>query len=482
MSTLLLQLPARPRIAARHADAPPPAPAEDLEFALCGDDGRILRQGRTPLEALPDAHSTVLVMAPGDVGWHRLASLPRAPAARLRAALAGLLEEQLLEEEAEVHFALAPQRNAGEPAWVATVHAGWLRHWLERLETGPRQIDRVVPALVPLAEDAQACTAHVQRQDGQAWLSWCDAHGPLHLPLDSARALLASLPADQPVRWSASPEAAGAAADLAGMPVASIPDGQHLAAAAASGWNLRQFQFSPRRRADRLARAALSQALHDPAGRWLRLGLAGLLGIHLLGAGLWAWQQQQALAERKRAMNALLQTTFPKVRAIIDAPKQMARELEALRASAGRPGERDLETLLHAAAQAWPPGRAPATGLRFEPGRLSLDSPGWPAADLAALRSRLWPLGLDAEGSASGVVISPLLGAPPQAPGAGASGPAGLSGQPTATATATAPVAGPAGMRPAPGTGPAGGLAPARPGARPMPGPRPSDTDEETQE
>ena len=50
------------------------------------------------------------------------------------------------------------------------------------------------------------------------------------------------------------------------------------------------------------------------------------------------------------SVDALL--THPQVRAVLDAPLQMARENDLLRASAGRPGDTDLEPLLQAAATA----------------------------------------------------------------------------------------------------------------------------------
>ena len=42
---------------------------------------------------------------------------------------------------------------------------------------------------------------------------------------------------------------------------------------------------------------------------------------------------------------------------MLDAPVQMRRETEALRAAAGKAGDTDLEPMLQAAASAWPPNR-----------------------------------------------------------------------------------------------------------------------------
>ena len=159
-----------------------------------------------------------------------------------------------------------------------------------------------------------------------------------------------------------------------------------------SGWNFRQFALAPRRRGAGALREAWRR-LREPALRPVRWGLAALVAVQLVGLNAWAWQERQALQSRREAMVALLQQTHPEVRTVLDAPRQMARQTEALRAAAGRPGEADLETLRGVAAGVWPPGLAPASALRFERGRLMLGAPGWDAARVAAVREPLQAAG-----------------------------------------------------------------------------------------
>jgi general secretion pathway protein L len=174
----------------------------------------------------------------------------------------------------------------------------------------------------------------------------------------------------------------------------------------ASGtWNLRQFDLAPQRRGQRAAKELLHQVLTEPAWRPLRWGLIALVVLQLLGANLWAWQQRRALEQRKVDMNALLQATFPKVRGVIDAPAQMHKEVDALRAAAGKPGETDLETLLYAAQSAWPPTKGNVDGFQYDTGRLTLTSPGWTAEELGAFRGGLRVWGLDADGGEAGPVV-----------------------------------------------------------------------------
>jgi general secretion pathway protein L len=96
-------------------------------------------------------------------------------------------------------------------------------------------------------------------------------------------------------------------------------------------------------------------------------------------------------------MTALLKAAHPGVRAVLDAPVQMQRETERLRAAAGRPGDGDLEAVLGAAALAWPDGQGPVQALRFESGQLTLAAPGWGEPQMTPLRERLRSTGYEAD-------------------------------------------------------------------------------------
>lgn len=447
MSLLIVQLPAQPRLAAQPTDATASeADAAELGYVFSADGREVSRQGRCPPAELPPADECVAVLAPGDTSWHRL-TLPKASGPRLRLALSGLLEEALLDDESELHLALPPQARSGEAAWVAVCGKPWLRQQIDRLEAAGRAPDRIVPGWTPDGPPA----AHAFGHDPEALtLAWRDADGVLCLPLDAAtvRLLQARLPEGEPVTWSASPEAAEAAAALAGAPVAAVAEAERLREAAASAWNLRQFDLVARHRGQRAAREWMVQAWRAPAWRPARIGLVTLLAVQLVGANVWAWQQHRALAERRQAMTALLQTAFPQVKAVIDAPAQMQKEMDRLRTAAGRPADGDLEPLLYGAEAAWPPGRGPATHLHFEPGRLTLGSPGWTPQDLDGFRSRLRPLGLDAEPGPGGPTVvkarpgslpppaGPGTAPPPGGPGLAPPAPGGAAPRPMSAAPA----------------------------------------------
>jgi hypothetical protein len=102
--------------------------------------------------------------------WPGTASrCPRASAAgtpRLRAALEGLLEEQLLDDPDAVHLALQPGARAGEPAWVATCDRAWLRNALQALEAAGRPVSRIVPEFAPEGDPALVCAGRPRAAAG----------------------------------------------------------------------------------------------------------------------------------------------------------------------------------------------------------------------------------------------------------------------------------------------------------------------------
>lgn len=392
MSLLVIQLPTRTRLHPQSRGSAPGAGVRaELGFVLSPDGQSIQSEGQCAASLLPKATAVVAVLAPADVAFHRL-TCPKAPAARLRAALAGILEEQVLDDVEQLHLSLAPDARPGDETWVAAIDREWLTAELAALETVGVVVDRVVPGLWP---DVQAHGHfHVPYDDDKpkTLLTWADAQGVSTWPLQGSlsRGLLPEPLADNTL-WTADPAAAAPAERWLGQPVQVLGMGARLLASAQSGWNLRQFELAARHRGLALLRDAGKQFL-TPGWRPVRLGLIGLLLAHLAGLNAWAWMQRNELQVRRTAVANLLRTTHPQVRAVLDAPLQMARENDLLRASAGRPGDTDLEPLLQAAASVWPEGRPPQV-LRYENGRLSLGAPGLGAADVARMKATLEPAG-----------------------------------------------------------------------------------------
>jgi general secretion pathway protein L len=408
MSTLVILLPPRERLGAQSRSGSSDAAAGEYAYVLSADGLTIAKQGACAPSLMPKADSVVAVLADTDLSWHRI-SLPKAPAQRLRAALAGLLEEQLLDEGEAMHLAAAPDALAGQPTWVAATRKPWLAAHLEALEKAGVFVERVVPLSWPSETPAGHFFVGSSRSDGsisQVGLVYGDSQGVQFMRLAGGlpRTMLARWSA-APLRWSAAPAVAAQAERWLGAPVIVQSDAERALLAMRSLWNLRQFDLAPHHRGVRALRELFKRWRH-PAWRPVRAGLAALVALHLLGLNLWAWQLRQSAADKRFAMVELLRSAHPQVRAVLDAPLQMRRETDLLRAAAGRPGDDDLELLLAAAASAWPEGRAPVDALRFEPGRLTLTVIGWTAPQVEALRARLRPAGWAVEATEGRLTIS----------------------------------------------------------------------------
>ncbi len=390
MSTLLLFLPSRSRLRAQGRSTGDPSPGGEIgreyDFLLTADGVHVSQQGRRTADKLPHADLVIAVPHESDVAWQRLA-LPRA-GRQMRSALAGMLEEVLLEDPESLHFAIEPQANGGDTAWVAVTHRAWLAQQLAHLEARQVFVDRVTPLSWPVTSP-RGHFHETGLSESPIALRWSSADGVSSLSLEGGLARQLLQPAlVESAQWSATPAVVAQAEAWLGAPVTVLTPEQRALAVIDCPWNLRQFDLAQRTRGIRTLRNVFRGFMRRN-WRPVRWGLAGLVAVQLLGINLMAWQENHQLQQRKDALKTTLTSAFPQVRAVLDAPVQMQRETEVLRASAGRAGQQDLETLLAAAATAWPADRAPVDALSFEPGRLVLSGNGWSEAQVQQLGSQL---------------------------------------------------------------------------------------------
>jgi general secretion pathway protein L len=128
--------------------------------------------------------------------------------------------------------------------------------------------------------------------------------------------------------------------------------------------------------------------------------------LNLVGINLWALRQRGEIEGRKEAMVALLKASHPQIGTIIDAPVQMRRATDTLRAAAGRVGDADFEAALAVATQAWPDGQAPVQSLRFEAGKLTLVVGVWSADQIERFRASLRSAGWSVESAEGRLVLT----------------------------------------------------------------------------
>jgi len=340
MATLLLSLP----VEALQASSA-------LGYVLSPDGQGIGLQSSAPAGLLSQAlgeHAaavthTVVIVPTAQLSWHRLTLPIGALAGRQRAVLEGLLEEQLLDDPAHLHFALAPHARAGIPVWVAVCNKAWLRQAIDGLELAGLSLDRIVPETTPTEQGASLC---VIGSAEEAWLLHASTQGVTRWPLTAASVALLAWPSDAPLE--AEPAVAARAEKLFGRTVTLLSPGQRAIDASQSLWNLGQLGMSVSKQTRILKRIsnALSMFATSPRWRPTRWGLLVLLAVNVVGLNVRAFQERSALNAQRLATAAVVTETFPKVNVVVDAPIQMQREINALQIAKGQASGHSFESLL----------------------------------------------------------------------------------------------------------------------------------------
>lgn len=379
----------------------------EFAYALSPDGRSVAAHASASAPGLPAASGAgaeVVAIAPASaISWHRV-ELPKGVgpgSAKMRSVLEGLLEDQLLDEPESVHFAIEPEPRAGAPVWVAVCQRAWLRAALQALESAGRPVSRIVPEVAPESPGG----LHVLGEPEAAQLIASGPEGVLLMPLSTGSlGLLPAVPDD--TLCFAEPAVSAQAEQLLQRPVVLQTAPQRWLQAAQSRWDLGQLEFASSGRARALKRlgTVTSELLHARHWRPARWGAALLVLANLIGLNAWALRERSALAAKEEAVRSTLTTTFPNVRLVVNPTVQMEREVAALRQATGASSERDLETLLSAAARA--AGDRQATGLEYANGELRLRGLGWNEAQVQAAGNALRSQGLTARVQGEMVVLS----------------------------------------------------------------------------
>ena len=374
MTTLIITLPPRP------SDA-----AVAWDYVFTADGSTVAGASSAPLTLLPrlgqtaqggTVHEVVALVPAHHLSWHQV-QLPKGTlnkrflqdgsAPRLRAVLEGLLEDRLLDEPAQLHFALAPQPDPDAPLWVAVCDRTWLRAGLQTLEQMGLAPSRVVPEFAP----GERVDILFVVGDATAPLVVCTRGAVTVWPLSAATVALLNWPPEQPLL--AAPAVAALAEQSFKRTAALQQTALSHVQALQTAWDLAQFDLVNSSRARSFKRGAAAARSFWQAPRWrpARLALLALLAINLAGLNAWAWKEQTALQARQTAIKQVLTTTFPQVQVVVDAPVQMARAVAALQQANGAPTGRDLESFLGSFGALAPVGYAPSA-IEFNANELRL--------------------------------------------------------------------------------------------------------------
>jgi general secretion pathway protein L len=353
------------------------------------------RQGQASSAHLPPDDDTVLLVPADRLSWQQV-TLPKVPPSRLRATLEGLLEDRLLEDPSQLHFALEPGARPDQgpvTAWVAVCPKAWLQTRVQDLEHHQRSVNRIVPAVCPGPSPSYLAHAlgqtHAITAMGPAGVVRVEAT----TPGPEVRALLASVHGGIPVLscWAEPAATAWAESVLPDLAWSPLPPLEQARQQADGRWNLAQFEFRPS--SGRWRQGALGRTgkafWQSKAWRPVRWGLTGLLLVQLLGLNALAWQERRLMGQQLTEIRTLLTRTFPHVTLVLDAPVQMQREVDRLRQSHGEVGREGLEVVLQTLASAVPDGPLTLQEIRYRPGEIQLQGLSLTSEQEAKLRARL---------------------------------------------------------------------------------------------
>jgi len=353
--------------------------------------------------ALGRVNEVVLLVGAEHISWHQV-QLPKGVSkARMRAVLEGLLEDQLLDEPAALHLALAPGAATATNGWVAVCDKAWLQSGVQALEAAGITVARIVPELVPHT-DADSGALYAIENAGQPLLLHAHSNGVHAWPLlQSTVSMLHGLP-ERPVR--AEPAVAALAEQFFGGSVTLQSRAERAMAACQSDWDLAQLDLVSNQRSRSLKRlgSAWQTLLHAPRWRAARWSLVALVTVNLVGLNVRAAVERADLSAQRKAIAAVLTTTFPATQVVVDAPVQMQRAVDDLQRSTGALGTRDFETLLAAWGRAAPDAPAP-TAVDFANGELQLHGLSLPAAALTQATGALKTQGVRLKATGSDIVL-----------------------------------------------------------------------------
>jgi general secretion pathway protein L len=314
---------------------------QELAFVQSPDGRSVMRQGHAPLVLLDKLANTVLIVPAQRLSFH-LINLPKAPAAKLKIALEGILEDLLLDEPSSLALAIAPHAQEKNATWVAVYEKAWMTSVLEAFDIAGHKITRIIPQAFP------SLTPHleVQGTEDSPWLIRSDNNGVLSSPLQLASQMGADLSPDH-IIYCPAQLATAVESYLAKQPtIRSL--GQSILNSANTEWDLAQFDIKVGGSNPfiRKLKKAFDSFRLDSHWRFARWGLFLLLLSQLVGLNFVAWQEKKRLEAKKQESTVLLQKTFPEVKVVVNPNLQMNRQLDLLRQASSQLASSDMETLL----------------------------------------------------------------------------------------------------------------------------------------
>jgi general secretion pathway protein L len=368
-----------------HPSAPVDAGASHVAFVHSLDGVSVLRSGQASLASLAAMDGEVVAVVPWQrLSWHAV-TLPPQSSGRLMAVLQGVLEEQLLDDPANLHLAVAPHTSPrqGGPTVVAACSRQWLQLALAPLEAAGLRVQRIVPECAPCDPSRTAPTLQLVAHDDQPLGLLCHAQGVTPIP-SGTRSAWATPLSEIAACWT-EPAVAQHASAWSAFEATLQPAAHRWLQAARGDWDLAQGDLSQSRaqRSGRWLQRAWNTLRHDHDWRAVRWGTGVLLLTQIVGLNAWAWRDQTLLQAQQQQLRQVLTDTFAHVRVVVDPALQMRREVDALRQASGAPSPQDVDNLLMRLSEALPP-QVTVRQLSYAAGELRWQTSGPADLDPAA--------------------------------------------------------------------------------------------------
>ena len=328
MTTLFIRYPAKASVDSGAAQTCP--------FALVGDGGNLLQQGAAPLGNLADmvssARRVVLLLAASDATLLRVKAPPLS-AAKLKAALPALVEEQVLGDPADCVLAAGVEDEEGmrtvavaQRAWLEVLAKALLAQGAHAIALLPSQLclpfqPGAISAALALGETGYDLTMRQSQTEGLG----------LALPAQPQAALqtLRAIAGEHPVTLYLPPSLMGEFASLAAadphLTLAEDHWAHWIAASRSAGLDL----------APALGAAGKSSRALE-RWRWpLRLAIAALL-VNVIGLNVeWLRLKREANAVHL-SITQIFKAAYPKEPVILDPVAQMRRNISLAKADGGQ--------------------------------------------------------------------------------------------------------------------------------------------------
>ncbi|CAN5369486.1 type II secretion system protein GspL [soil metagenome] len=356
MTTLYIRLPSKAA-----ADGATRWTSLECPYALVAHGDEITREGKLPLAELSDAISrsqrVVLVLAASDVTVLRL-QVPPLSAARLKAALPNLAEDQLMSDPTEC--VLVAGAAVGGLRTVAVVQRAWLEVLAETMRSSGATNIAAIPAqlCLPYQEDTVSAAVAEFNADVDLTVRLAQQDGiglPLQLEAgDSAaeqvlQALGALVPAS-PVSLYVPQNAVRNFQEA----VDASPQWNQRTTVIAESWShlVSGAQHAGLDLMSGLGGSAANQASLRP-WRWA-IGLAvAVLLVNAIALNADWWRMKREANALRAGMIQTYRTAFPKETVIVDPAAQMQRKVADAQRNSGQLAPDDFIAMVANFGEAW---------------------------------------------------------------------------------------------------------------------------------